>query len=331
MHSSDRDAIEADFTALHSVVSRILGHSFDTLTTPDRLTYLQRLEQDTRRLQAPRHVLINQLAEQAGRDELGARLPNALADRLHITPGEAARRVAEAADLGPRRALTGEPLPPLLTGTAGAQLAGKIGAGHVRVIRRFLHQLPNSVDVGTREKVEEHLAELATEHRPDDLAKLAERLSAYINPDGTYTDEDRARRRGLTLGKQGLDGMSELRALLTPEARAGLEAVLAKTAAPGMCNPDDDTAVVDGPPDHDAVQRDSRTAAQRNHDGLNAALRTLLASGELGQHKGLPATIVVTTTLTDLEAATGEGLTGGGTLLPITAAVDRGHWFSRRR
>jgi len=48
MHSSDRDAIEADFTALHSVVSRILGHSFDTLTTPDRLTYLQRLEQDTR-------------------------------------------------------------------------------------------------------------------------------------------------------------------------------------------------------------------------------------------------------------------------------------------
>jgi hypothetical protein len=37
-----------------------------------------------------------------------------------------------------------------------------------------------------------------------------------------------------------------------------------------MCNPDDETAVVDGPPDQDAAQRDSRTAAQRIDDGLNA-------------------------------------------------------------
>jgi len=324
MNSSDRDGIDADFVALHAVVSRILGHSFDALTTPDRLTYLQRLEHETRRLQAPGHVLINQLAEQAGRDELGARLPDALADRLHITPGEAGRRVAEAADLGPRRALTGEPLPPILTGTAAAQRAGKIGAGHVRVIRRFLHQLPNSVDVGTREKAEAHLAELAGEHRPDELAKLAERLSAYLNPDGTYTDEDRSRRRGLTLGKQGLDGMSELRALLTPEARATVEAVLAKTATPGMCNPDDETAVVDGQPDQKTAQGDSRTAAQRNHDGLNAALRALLASGKLGQHNGLPATIVVTTTLADLESTTGKGLTGGGTLLPMSDVIRMG-------
>ncbi len=289
MHSSDREEIEADFAALHAAVSRILEHSFDALTTPDRLTYLQRLERETRRLPVPGHVLINQLAEQAGREELGARLPDALADRLHITPGEAARRVAEAADLGPRRALTGEPLPPLLTGTAAGQRAGDIGAGHVRVIRQFLNQLPGAVDIGTRGAVEAHLAELATAHRPDDLAKLAEQITAYINPDGSYTDEDRARRRGLTLGKQGPDGMSELRALLTPEARAGIEAVLAKTAAPGMCNPDDDTPVVDGPPDQEAVQRDSRSTAQRNHDGLNAALRGLLASGKLGQHNGLPA------------------------------------------
>ena len=41
-----------------------------------------------------------------------------------------------------------------------------------------------------------------------------------MNPDGTYTDADRARRRGLTLGKQGPDGMSQLRGWLTPEARA---------------------------------------------------------------------------------------------------------------
>ncbi len=42
-----------------------------------------------------------------------------------------------------------------------------------------------------------------------------------------------------------------------------------------------------------------------------------MASGELGQHNGLPVSIVVTTTLQELQAAAGNGLTGGGSLLPM--------------
>src|SRR6202012_1313483 len=190
--------------------------------------------------------------------ELGGKLSHTLADRLRITRGEASRRVAEAAELGPRRAITGEPLPPLLTGTAAAQRNGQIGAGHVRVLRDFVHQLPCGVDVDTRENAEAHLAELATQHRPDHLAKLADRLGYCLNPDGNFTDIDRARRRGLRLGNQDLDGMSRLSGWLTPEARASFEAVLAKLAAPGMANPDDDTPVVDGPPAEAAVRRDTR-------------------------------------------------------------------------
>ncbi|MGO9746622.1 MAG: 13E12 repeat family protein, partial [Mycobacterium sp.] len=310
MHSNSREGIQEDFDALRAAVSRIVGHSYDALTCPERLALLERLEQETRRLRVPRHQLINQLAEQTDSTELGGKLPHVLADRLRITRAEAGRRVAEAADLGPRRAVTGEPLPPLLTGTAAGERAGEIGAGHVQVIRRFLNQLPAWVDAGTRESAEQHLAELAAQFRPDEVTDVADGLADCINPDGTYSDEDRARRRRLTLGKQGLDGMSELRALLTPEARAGIEAVLAKTAAPGMCNPEDDAPVVDGSPDDETIQRDTRSAAQRSHDGLNAALRALLASGQLGQHNGLPATIVVTTTLENLEAAAGTGLTG---------------------
>jgi len=189
----------------------------------------------------------------------------------------------------------------------------------VRVIRRFFDELPSSVDMETRDKAEAHLAELATRHRPDELAKLAERLTGYLNPDGTYADADRARRRGLTLGKQDLDGMSRRSGWLTPEARAAFEAVApasgrypqAKTAAPGLCNPDDDTPVIDGPATEEAARRDTRSTTQRNHDGLNAALRALLASGKLGQHNGLPASFIVTTTLKDLEAAAGKALTGG--------------------
>ncbi|OOK78887.1 hypothetical protein BZL30_1937 [Mycobacterium kansasii] len=60
---------------------------------------------------------------------------------------------------------------------------------------------------------------------------------------------------------------------------------------------------------------------QRNHDALTAGLRALLASGELGRHNGLPASIIVTTTLAELEAAAGQGLTGAGTILPMSDVI----------
>jgi hypothetical protein len=88
-----------------------------------------------------------------------------------------------------------------------------------------------------------------------------------------------------------------------------------------MCNPEDDTPCVDGTPGEQAIHRDHRSPAQRQHDGLLAGLRALLASGELGQHNGLPASIVITTTLSELEAATGRGLTGGGSMLPMSDVI----------
>ncbi|MBV9320149.1 MAG: DUF222 domain-containing protein, partial [Mycobacterium sp.] len=138
---------------------------------------------------------------------------------------------------------------------------------------------------------------------------------------GQFSDADRARRRGLTVGKQEADGMSFLRGYLTPAARAALEAALAKLAAPGMANPYDPTPVLDGTPSQEAIDRDARSPAQRHHDGLYAALRAVLASGELGAHNGLPASIIVTTTLQELETGAGKGLTGGGTLLPMTEVI----------
>lgn len=153
------------------------------------------------------------------------------------------------------------------------------------MIRKFYHQLPGWVDVATREQAETRLAKEGSRFRPEQLAGLAKTLADCLNPDGIYRDEDRARRRGLSLGSQGSDGMSELRGWLTPEARATLEAILAKLAAPGMCNPDDESPCVDGAPSQEAIERDPRSAAQRNHDGLLAALRAVLASGDLGRHK----------------------------------------------
>ncbi|SOX54733.1 HNH endonuclease [Mycobacterium ahvazicum] len=312
---------DAAFDALDAALEIVLGLDSHMLDTRERLTRLQRYENVRRRLSAGEHRLINQLQQEATPAELGGKLSHAIADWILISRAEAGRRVRDAADLGERRALTGEPLVPVLAATATAQRAGKLGTEHVAVIRRFYHQLPGWIDIETRTRAEADLARLATQYRPDQLAGFAEHLTDCLNPDGSFTDDDRARRRGITLGKQGADGMSAFSGWLTPEARATLEAVLAKLAAPGMCNPTDDTPCVDGAPSQDAIDHDPRSTAQRHHDGLNAALRAVLASGELGQHNGLPATIIVSTTLAELDAAAGQGTTGGGTRLPISDVI----------
>jgi hypothetical protein len=318
---SDRDTVSAAFDTLDAAVDGVLGLDFEALTTRERLALLERCERVRRRLPAVEHPLINQLAHHASPEELGGKLSHAVAAWTLISRGEAGRRIREAADLGPRRTITGEPLAPLLAGTSAGQREGKLGAGHVAVIRRFYHQLPGWVDTATRAQAEARLAKEGSQFRPEQIAGLADHLADCLNPDGNYSDADRARRRGVTLGNQQADGMSQLCGWLTPEARATLEAVWAKLAAPGMCNPDDDTPCVDGTPGQEAIDRDARPAPQRQHDGLLAALRAILASGKLGQHNGLPASIIVTTTLTELEAAAGKGLTGGGTMLPMSDVI----------
>jgi Domain of unknown function (DUF222) len=321
MRSSSREEVVAVFDALEADFKRALDLRCDALTTPERLAVLQSCEEIRRLLPAVEHPLINQLSAQADAAELGGKLAAALADRLRITRAEASRRIHEAADLGERRALNGEPLEPVLPATAQAQRNGVVGFGHVAVIRSFVHRLPDFVDIETRQKAEAHLARLAGEHRPDELAKLADKLTDCLNPDGDFTEHDRARRRGITIGRQDIDGMSPITGYLTPEARATLDAVLAKLAAPGMCNPADLEPCTGGTPSQAAIENDTRNAGQRHHDALLALARHALASGELGQHNGLPASIVVTTTLQELEAGAGKALTGGGTLLPMSDVI----------
>jgi hypothetical protein len=262
MGCSSREEIVEVSNAFDAALDRFCELSFDVLTTPELLGKLEHFERATRRLRAPQHSIINQLDAQAGEEELGGTLRSALADRLRITKAEASRRIADAEDLGERRALTGEPLAPRLSHTAAAQRDGLIGDGHVKEIRRFFYHLPADVDPGTREAAEADLAGKAAGYRPDELAKYAGRIMDWLHPDGEFSDAERARKRGIVLGTQEFDGMSRLSGVVTPDLRAAIEAALAKLAAPGACNPDDETPVVDEAPDEDAVRRDHRSAAQ---------------------------------------------------------------------
>ena len=236
----------------------------------------------------------------------------ALATLLRISKAEAHRRVGEAQELGPRTALTGHALEPVLWHTAAAQRRGDIGGEHVRIIRRFVDQLPGFVDYATRAAAEAQLAELACGLKPEELRQVADRLAVLLDQDGQLSEGDRARRRYLVIGTQQSDGMSEVRGRLDPEARAMLDAVLAKWAAPGMCNPDDETPVSTATRHRIACVSDLRSTGQRNHDALKRMCRAILASGQLGAHSGLPATIIVSTTLTELESGQGQAVTGGG-------------------
>ncbi len=289
----------------------------DTLTPTDVLDVLECRERLAWQAAAFEHRLIHRLtqcdAEQLGGDTA----PKVLRARLRISLGEAKRRVGEAADLGPRTTFTGQPLEPTLPNVAAGLADGRIGPEHVRTIRKFFAQLPVGVDLDTQVVAEEELARHAQDLGPEEFKQVADRLLLMIDQDGTYNDAEVHRRRGITLGKQGSDGLTRIDGWPTPEARAVWEAIWAKLAAPGMSNADDDAPCVEGAPTEDQIKTDLRTTGQRQHDAFVAAGRVVLASKKLGNLNGLPVTVIVSTTLKELESGAGHAVTAGGTMLPM--------------
>ncbi len=93
----------------------LLGEPLDGLATAERTAAAAEWERLTRRLPAMTHRLVAALAEvpiaELGEPTLAA----ALATLLRISKVEAHRRVGEAQELGPRTALTGEALEPVLS------------------------------------------------------------------------------------------------------------------------------------------------------------------------------------------------------------------------
>ena len=278
----------------------------DSLDALERYRVLERLETSRRRQVAVSHSLVVGLEHVEGHPPVMV----ALADSLRISRREARRRIRDAEQLAPRITITGQPVPPVLPATAKAWDAGLLDAEHLRVIQGFIRDLPADIPAPAVQAAEEFLAEKATALRPDQLEKLATRLALSLNPDGKFSDEDRARQRGFLWCGQRPDGTSIGKLTATPELRAMLDAWFAKFAAPGMCNPDDE-------PTEDAAEKDSRGYAQRQHDALTMLVRGQLGDPSLGKHNGLPVTVIVSATLEQLQTGAGQAVTAGGTLLPM--------------
>ncbi|MGZ4515154.1 MAG: HNH endonuclease signature motif containing protein [Mycobacterium sp.] len=307
--------VAAALDALDAAASAVRGLKFDALSPAVRLRVLERMETSRRRQVATSHGLIAGLAQEDPAD-IGGPVHKVIGDWLRISYAEAGRRLRDARRLSPRLTLTGQELPPELPATAEAWQDGALDGQHLRVIQTFVRDLPDAVPAATVGAAERFLGRQAVQLRPDQLEKVAHRCALSINPDGKFSDTDRARQRGFTWSGQRLDGMSIGKLVASPELRANLDAWLARFAAPGMCNPDDEKPCVDGEPSDESVSGDLRSHAQRQHDALNALVRGQLGNPQLGAHNGLPVTVVVSTTLQELTAGTGRAVTGGGTVLP---------------
>ena len=291
------DAIDAAHDLLRDTPSDIVGNNF-------RVDVAERLEAQERTNRGLMYRFFGEIADPPDESGSTAAVRSALWARLRITPNEITRRFKLAARIRPRRSLTGPPLPPELPELAGVVEAGALGDDHIRAVCRAIDVLPARVSPTDVTTAERKLVEQATRVDAGIVAKVGQRIADYLNPDGLFSDEDRARRRGLHLGPQGPDGMSRLSGLLDPQCRAYFEAIEA-AVRPGRHQPDD--------------ARDERSPAQRCHDALKLGLETAIASGGLGVHRGHPVTVVVTTTLAELTNAANAApaTTGGGSRLPM--------------
>ena len=318
-----RAALVADLDAIDAAIDRIRGVSTDLVGNAFRIDVAHRLETQQRVLRGLSYRTFAEIADPPDGthdDQLpaGVKVRDLLARRLRITTVEVRRRFRIAARIAPRRSLTGPPLPPELPALANAVSDGVVGEDHVYEVCKAIDALPAAATPADQEWAERVMVRHAREQDARFVEAVGRRLAEVINPDGIFDDRDRERRRCLTLGRQGPDGMSRLSGWLTPETRAYLEAIGA-AVRPGHHVPGADQAVVD-------AATDTRTGPQRLHDALSWGLRAGLESGTLGHHRGIPVTVIATATVEQLEQAAGPdpraptlgpARTGGGSALPM--------------
>ncbi|WP_449409011.1 DUF222 domain-containing protein [Microbacterium maritypicum] len=190
---------------------------------------------------------------------------------------------------------------------------------------------------------------------PEDLRLLAEALVAVLDPDGDEPSDDSARRRGITVGRLR-DGLRPIAGSLTPEVAAQLELIFDALNNPkgdgppapgvrfvptaGVGSADDehggasrDASVSSGAAasEHDPYNDDprqvidSRTAAQKRHDALAAALGIAARHRDMPSLGGAAPTLVVTVDAADLAAGTGRAhVPGAWGQVPVSVAAHVG-------
>ncbi len=373
-----REAVQHALSDHAASTKALLDADFTVFDTAELLAIQSERELRARADEMIGHRIQAALMDRATAHEIGGKSwVDVLATRMRISRAEAARRVSGAEVLGPRHAIGGEVLEPVLAACAAALADGAICAGHIKVVRAIMKTACGRMTGTELADLEVSLVAAAKTTTPETLEKAAERVLYKLNQDGHGPDVAR-HKRGITLGPQDADGLVRITGWVDAELAAYLGTAQEVWGRPGVNNPDDaepqlnpdpnpledepgpacdpegeeepagadseddaadegladpageepfadaDTAE-DPDPNHpadfgalaDLAAGDTRTRAQRLHDAVKAILRDALMAKSLGQHNGIPVTIVVSTTLAELEAGAGIAVTGTGTLMPM--------------
>jgi len=287
---------------LGAAVDALLGAELSCLPALELTSTLAAIEVQRNRLDAVDARLLGEIDSRGVATEMCAASTAALvSDVLRLPPTEAAARVHAARDLGPRRELSGAPLPPAFGRVAEALASGAISAAHAAVIRRCVAGLPFEAERVHGAGVEALLVDQAHFLDARQLIQAAQRISERLGfGSGRRRRDELDRRRSLHLTALP-DGSGVLDARLTAEATAAWKTIIDALSAPTPS---------DGEPD-------DRTPAQRRHDALFDAGLRLLRSGDLPDSGGLPVTILATVSADDLKAGTGWARTAHGNDLPV--------------
>ncbi|MCP9270638.1 HNH endonuclease signature motif containing protein [Mycolicibacterium arenosum] len=323
------EAVEA-VLALSAAYDRFAAADLSCLSRAELLQVSDEYESLMCRMPSQLHRILAALQSVTTAVAMGAKnWKQVLATRWRISTAEAHRRLTAARELGPRTATTGEPLEPEFPAVAAAQSHGAIGAEHIAIIRDVVRKVKARFDAVTAAQMEVSLVRLAIKVGPAELSAEAARRLTLLDQDGPEPDDrERDRSRGVRIGAQRRNGNTPIEIEATPAVAAGLAAFYAKFAAPGMCNPDDPQPCVSGTPTQAQIDNDHRTLAQRRHDALEVMTRIALSS-DLGTLNGLPVSIIVKTTVADLQAMAGVAVAGDGTTMSIKDLIRLGahaHW-----
>ncbi|MGN6609910.1 MAG: DUF222 domain-containing protein, partial [Jatrophihabitans sp.] len=261
---------------------------------------------------------------------------------LRIHPADAANRVKAALAVGPRQAMTGEPLPARFPQVAAALASGAVNPEHARTITDCIDTLPDGVRERAHDEVEALLLREAAESDPGMVRQLGQQVHTHLDPDGRLPGDRTAQRdRGLDLRVRA-DGSSVLHGDLTPEATERLRTLLDAITHPRTLDPDtsttdtaaesaagvgetaagalDDEGIVT-PPRASGPVRDTRSATQRRHDGFLQLLRLLQANAATPMGGGVHTTVVLTLPAEDWINGTGVARTGHGDLISTADAI----------
>ncbi|WP_047524610.1 HNH endonuclease signature motif containing protein [Microbacterium sp. ZOR0019] len=292
-------------------------------------------------------------ADQRMPDVHGCRSMNELLQRVLRLDAPGASRMVKAAS-AVRREMSlssGERLPARYPSMRAALLDGAIGIAGLLAATGPIEQAGDRIGVADRLAADAAMADFARGHpaadagagaeagaerdpappaTPDDLRQFAQVLAMTLDPDGAEPSDLRAQQqRFVTVGRLR-DGVHPLRGNLLPDAAAQLQLILdaqcnPKTGGPvppGVVFRDSEGEVPDAEPWNTDPRHviDGRSAAQKRHDALTAALGIAARHDEMPSLSGAAPTLVVQVGAESVATGTGWA-TIANTQAPVPLGV----------